>query len=704
MYFIFAVHNHQPVGNFDHVLENAYTLAYEPFIRILSEHPKLKFSFHTSGYLLDWLLKERPDYIELIKSMVMRGQVEIMGGGYYEPILAVIPREDRLGQIRLMSERIEELFGVRPRGLWLAERVWDPTIPKTLNEAGIEYVVVDDYHFIKSGLKGEDLFGYYITEDLGYPVKVFPGSERLRYLVPFKPVEQFVEFMRISKGMSGEEAATVYADDGEKFGIWPSTNKLVYKEGWLKRFIEKVEDNLGWIQPVTFSEYMENEGPLGRVYLPTTSYMEMGEWALPAEASFEYTTLRDKLASSEDGVRVKRFLQGGMWRNFFSKYTEANWMHKRMLGVSHAFKEAKGLDEEKEKKARRHLYMAQCNDAYWHGVFGGLYLPHLRTSVYENIIKAEAVVDGENVKPAVIKRDFDADTFDEILLSSKDLNVFVSPERGGTIVELDLRPAGVNFTNTLSRRFEGYHMKLKTYAAVHSAAAKSIHERVVAKEEGLERLLIFDTVERASLRDHFLKGDESLESFISSNYREQGDFYNGPYTPEVKNNGLSLTRRGTVGSSGIVVKKEIELSGNDAISIAYKVEAAGGTPPEGKLAVEFNLCLPGCNGPACSYEVSGRPPRRPTKVEEMGLGSTGEVSGVERVAVVDRYSGINVNFDFKKPVNFWRFPLETVSLSESGFERNYQGSCLVFLVPLVFDSKGVVEFYFDLRVESCRAE
>lgn len=700
MYFIFAVHNHQPVGNFDHVLEDAYARAYEPFLKVLYGHPELKFSLHTSGYLLDWLSKERPDYIELLRSMVSRGQVELMGGGYYEPVLAVIPRQDRLGQIRLMAERIEELFGVRPRGLWLAERVWDPTLPETLNEAGIEYVVVDDYHFIKAGLKGEDLNGYYTTEELGCPVKVFPGNRRLRYLIPYRPVEQFEEFMQERSASSLDGPLLVYADDGEKFGLWPGTDELVYKKGWLKRFVEKVEENIDRIRPVMFSEYMDQHGPRGRVYLPTTSYMEMGEWALPAEASIEYTALQDEFAVREDGARVKRFLQGGMWRNFFSKYPEANWMHKRMLGVSRAVNEAKGLDEEKGKKARRHLYMAQCNDAYWHGIFGGLYLPHLRTGVYENIIRAEAMVDGIGEKPAVIKSDFDVDTLDEILLRTEDLNVFLSPERGGTITEMDFRPAGVNLTNTLSRRFEGYHVKLKTSAAGSAGKAKSIHERFHAKEEGLEKLLIFDTVERASLRDHFLGGDETLKSFMNSKYREHGDFYNGPYEPTINKKGVVLTRRGSVDGKGVVVRKDVGLAGSDSLSVAYRVEAPGGERPDGKLAVQFNLCLPGCNGPACRYEVSGKPSEGFTKVTETGLGTTGEVSGVERVALVDGHANINVCFEFKRPVSLWRYPLETVSFSEGGFEKNYQGSCLVFLVPLDFDAEGVLEFSLSLRVET----
>ena len=184
-YFVFCIHNHQPVGNFEEVIEENYRRSYLPFLSALSRHPRVKLSLHTTGFLLDWMIKNHPEYVEMLRSMVDAGQVEIMGGGYYEPILSVIPERDRVRQITLFSDRIEKVFRTRPRGIWLAERVWEPTLPTTIKNAGLEYLVVDDYHVIKSGLTREELGGYYITEDLGNVIKIFPGSEALRYLIPF---------------------------------------------------------------------------------------------------------------------------------------------------------------------------------------------------------------------------------------------------------------------------------------------------------------------------------------------------------------------------------------------------------------------------------------------------------------------------------------------------------------------------------------
>ncbi|MCK5236807.1 MAG: hypothetical protein KAR06_07460, partial [Deltaproteobacteria bacterium] len=109
------------MGNFDHVIEDAYNRSYMPFLKAMSKSPEFKFTLHNSGFLLKWIEKNKPEYIELAKALVKRGQLEILGGGMYEPILSVLYERDALGQIELLSNYIEGLFGVRPKGVWLAE-------------------------------------------------------------------------------------------------------------------------------------------------------------------------------------------------------------------------------------------------------------------------------------------------------------------------------------------------------------------------------------------------------------------------------------------------------------------------------------------------------------------------------------------------------------------------------------------------------
>ncbi len=498
--FIMCIHNHQPVGNFDFVMEDAYEDSYYPFLQAISKYPSLKLSYHLTGYLLDWIEEHHPEFIELLRKMVGRGQVEMLGGGYYEPILSVIPERDRLGQLQMMSERIEALFGARPRGVWLAERVWEPTLPSTLNAAGIEYVVLDDYHFTRSGFEERELDGYYTTEDQGKIVKVFPGSERLRYLMPFKPAEHVTQYLECLAGDSLETMA-LYADDGEKFGVWPGTKKWVFDDEWLSDFLKGLSSIKKSVKSVTFSEYMGSFRSKGTVYLPTASYMEMGQWALPAKAAEELDSLMEDFEEARNAEHIKRFIHGGTWRNFFSKYPESNWMHKRMLMVSESLKEREAplaggvgfgtMDEASLLRARRFLYMAQSNDPFWHGIFGGLYMPHIRGAAYENILRAEQALEeaggSREAEPRATLKDIDADGEAEALLRSDELNLFIKPALGGVITEIDYKPAFINLSNTLTRRREAYHTRLLEEAGgVEGGGVESIHDVLTVKEEGLE--------------------------------------------------------------------------------------------------------------------------------------------------------------------------------------------------------------------------
>ncbi len=665
-YFVFSIHNHQPVGNFSHVIGNSFERAYRPFLERLAQRRNIRAVLHISGYLLDWIEKNKPSCIGLIRGMVERGQLELLGGGYYEPVLAVIPPEDRIAQIRLMTERLRTLFGTEPRGMWLAERVWDPTLPPYLKEAGMDYVVVDDHHFIKAGLKEKDVKGYYVTEDRGVPVRVFGGSERLRYLIPFEKVEALETYLK-----EGEEGLFVFADDGEKFGIWPGTERWVYEEGWLESFFDWLEANSGWLKTTTFSEYIEIAPPRGRIYLPPVSYMEMEEWALPAEASAEYARVRKEF---EDGGRedVLRFLQGGYWRNFLWKYPEADWMHKRMLLLSRRLNSMDAPPQE----ALRHLYMAQCNDAYWHGVFGGLYLQHLRFSVYENIIKAETLVEAvEGVSVEV--EDIDGDTEDEVVIKTPSVALFLSPQRGGSLIELDFRPKAVNLLNVLSRWQEGYHARVKSQRQqTDKSEVKSIHHEIKVKKGVHTEELVFDRERRLSLVDSFidetLKGSEYFCGKASSVERLGSE----PYLFEKMADGVRLERNTRWGR----LEKRVTVEGESTVRFCYllsKTETLG--IAHKRLAVEFNMCMPSGCGADSFYLVEGK---------KMSLSSSAELEGIDRFHIEDRGCGLRVGFSFSSPVAIWLHPVETVSLSESGLERNYQGSTVVLVLPVEYIVDG----------------
>ena len=325
---LLGVHAHQPVGNFTHVLDDAHVRCYGPFLQVMYHYPDFHFAMHVSGWLLDYMLQHYPQDLHLLKEMVRRGQAELFGAGYTEPVLAAIPSSDRVGQITQLSDYLHKHLEQRPQGAWLTERVWESTVVPALGDSGIQYVTVDDYHFMCTGKGAPELNGFYTTEEDGRRLDLFPISEPLRYRVPFSPAHEVVSYLESLADDSGQ-AAAVYFDDIEKFGIWPETYEWVYERGWLKDFIEGVL-NSPIINPMRYSDYHAQARTKGVVYLPTASYSEMNEWTLPVPAAHHYGDMVEREKHEGRWEVSKPFVRGGIWRNFFMRYPESNWMHKRM--------------------------------------------------------------------------------------------------------------------------------------------------------------------------------------------------------------------------------------------------------------------------------------------------------------------------------------------------------------------------------------
>ena len=444
---VFVVHAHQPVGNHEFVVKEAFNKAYLPFLKTALKYPQLRFGLHISGCLYDVAEQVCPQLFTIVEELLARSQVELITGGYYEPIMSLLPENDSMGQIRMHIEYLRRRFKAEPEGIWLAERVWEQQFVSIIAKNRLRYTLLDDNHLRWAGIIKEHITGYYITEYLGNTINVFPIDERLRYLIPFHDLEEVLGYL---KGFGDGDTLLTYGDDMEKFGLWGNSHRRVYKEGWLRRFCESLAENGDWLQLVLPQEALDGSEPEGKVSIPECSYRELTEWALLPDAYAEYRRANERLR--ESGMNLS--LIGAPFRNFLVKYPEASRMYGRMLEVSEMV--AKEDDEGKREKATLSLYKAQCNCAYWHGVFGGLHFSFLRDAVYRNLLEAEETVLGGVVD--IRKRDVELDGKADVRMDTLLLRVFV----GGcssNIFELDYNPRRLNLANTLSRRRENYHRR-----------------------------------------------------------------------------------------------------------------------------------------------------------------------------------------------------------------------------------------------------
>jgi 4-alpha-glucanotransferase len=685
-HLVLLVHAHQPCGNFGHVLEKSYANSYLPFIELLEKHPAVHAGLHYSGPLLTWIEENRPDYFTRLKTLVSAGQVELIGGGFYEPILVSIPPQDQFEQISRLAAYLEEHFGHHPTGAWIAERVWEPQLPSTLASAGVSYTLVDDIHFLAAGFEPGELFGPYIAEDRGQSVWLFPGQKALRYLIPFGTVQDVIAHLRDAAAVHPGGMAAM-GDDMEKFGVWPGTNAHCYTDGWLEKFFTALEENSSWLRVSSPGEFLLDHSPLGRADLPTASYSEMMEWVLPTRVRQRYHAVEQEFSARPE---VLSFLRGGCWRGFFRKYSESNLLHKKMLRVSARIaaapsRRSNSQASEELAHARDLLLRAQCNDAYWHGIFGGLYAPHLRTEIWRNLIRAESIADRLTpgaLVPRVELLDYDADGAHEHLFTATEYQALLKPTDGGTLAAFDFRPAAATLINSIQRRPEAYHARLRDAAkSAVPGNVSSIHEQTLVKEPGLERFLRYDRWPRHSFRVLLFDPARTQAEYETLDLQEDPGFAGGAY--HVKSSSAD----------------DAQLIRQDVLNIAAKGGAAAprlslakrftfGSAPNGcEVACEIGLKLdqPLPNPLAVGIEsiINFLAPSEPDRFFEAPKTPQNlRFSGVLRgplLRIEDGWQRVRIALHAPGAKEFWVAPIETVSESEEGFERVYQGSQILAL-------------------------
>lgn len=697
--FIFAIHNHQPIGNFSYIFEQAYQESYLPFLDVFEGYGKIKLALHTSGSLIEWLAEEHPEYLERVAALVRQHRIEIIGGPFFEPILAMLPSRDRIGQIEMFSNWLKKRVGAEVAGLWIPERVWEQNYVRDLAEAGMYYTILDDSHLKFAGIKESALTRYYLTEDDGKTINVFPGSEKLRYLIPFGQIEDIISYLaEISE--KDPQAVLVHADDGEKFGSWPETYRHVYEDKWLHRFFDVLSENSDWIITTTPSEAIASVPPLGKIYIPDGSYREMTEWVLEPDQQLAIDQLRNEMEHDSRWLIIKQFLHGGFWRNFKVRYPESDEMYCRMMSVSSRLHNTmvQGWSGADIDLARESLYRSQCNCGYWHGAFGGIYLPHLRNAVYQELIKSDNLIDiaterlGSWVESQTA--DFNFDGKNEVRLTNDQLNLLVVPHLGGMMYELDLKSITHNLLATLTRKPEAYHQKI----AQRYQFEKNENSKIIFKQEGLERRLQYDWYPRKSLIDLFYDYDTDFDAVRQSRVGQHGEFVQAEYDAVVrKKTGrvqILLSREAHAYGTVIRIDKGITLSeGSSVVEIAYRLS---NLPKDYRIhfAVEMNFAgMPGGSENRYFHSSGGH------KSQRFGNLSTSlDLTNGRELGLYDDWLGLDVRLKTSRPTDFYAFPIETVSQSVEGFELVHQSVAVQPHWRFVPEESGVwtVEMFLEL--------
>lgn len=702
---ILGNHNHQPVGNFDFVFESTYQKAYKPFLDMLEKYKDIKFNFHYTGSLLSWIEKNHSEHIEKLKNLAKEKRIEIQSGGFYEPIMPSIPDKDKDIQIKKLNNYIKDKFKVKAKGAWIAERVWEPTLVKNLAKNGIEYIMIDDSQFLTTGIDTKNIYGYFITDNENYKLNIFPISQELRYLIPFREAEKSIEYLKSIATEEGDRVVVLH-DDGEKYGDWPGTQKWVYEDKWLENFFEALSKEKDIIKTTTYSEYIKKYPPVSKIYIPNGSYEEMLTWVLPAKVQDEFHSKLEELKKSNENEIITRFMRGGFWRNYFSKYSESNRMNKRMIYASNIFdrfkfKRNKDKIKEDKESALDYLLQGQCNCPYWHGTFGGLYLNNLRHATYSNLIKSTSISEkniyGENY---FIKKniDFDMDGRDEVIISSeKETLIFHS--LGGSLIEWDLKKENpINLIDTLKRREEAYHISAmrNTNNDNQNEGHVSIHEIAKKVDEKISKYLVFDKNEKVFGVDHFLGKIPSAEEFQLLQYEENADFFESFYKIIEDKIDKDFAKvifkiKGRIDGKEINLIKKYIVNSKGGFLLEATFENKSGEEIEFVYALENNITL--LAGGEKDRYYTGEDKR----ISE-NLSETGEWTGKVFAMTDEAYIKIKILIEAEEETTFLYMPNYTISDAVDKLEMNYQNSTVVCLKKI--NLKPNEKKYYKIKVDT----
>jgi len=632
---LFGTHNSQPAGSDDYQFEKAYQEAYKPFLTVLYNYPQVRVVLHYSGILLEWLEKNHPEFLMLLNEMVKRKQVELLGGGFYDPILPMIPGSDRIGQIELLTTFIRKRFGKRPRGSWITRQIWEPSLVYMLNSSGMDYIFLEDTQFLEAGAEEKDLVAPCITEDQGKIINVFPISSEFHSLIPYERPEKVIQTI-IDYGAKRGTVVLSILESGENYGLRNKTGKICYQDGWFERFFSLLIENKN-IELMSPGAFLKNFIPENKLYFPCTVFTN----GMPVMKT------KENPRENPGKCAGKPF-----FRQILTQYPESNLLYSKMIYTNILVNQIRG-DKYRKKTAREELWRGQCNSAYGYILPGGIYNSKLRKAAYNALIEAEKITHEKGIFiPSVIAVDFDMDGRKEYLYQGNELNAYIH-EKGGILFELDYLPKSWNYLDSMSRYVE--------------------EEAKVASNGKL----VEDKYLRKSFIDHFFSKNESIENFDSMEYKEVGGFIHTFYSVEDfdrEKKRLKLKSENKVGSEEEEVEIELEKTysfNGDNIHVDYKLTNKGEKDFSSVFGIELNLAL-------ASKGLESQRIYNTTKQKSNELSADpNEVKDVRELTVHDIPNEVEIKLNIDKTTNVWILPVETVTPGESGLETTYQSTAFV---------------------------
>lgn len=411
-----------------------YKSIYENYLKpigsFLYAHQEIPFAFYFTGPQFDLIKQKNPEFIEILRKLYNRKQIELLGGGYYNPVFPLLFPLDRTGQIELLSSTIRKSLGKRPRGVVLCASAWDPSLVTSFETTGMEYVELDNSLIPKD----KNLFLPLIISDRGKALKVIPLNTEF---VPQQneSAENFIK--RIKSAVEKTSKTDSEYNESDKLVTIPMTKESMtffLKKDFLDSFINLI--NTKYSETIKLdlpANCLKNSESFVPAYIHAGISAEIAKWALEP---YKQTEIK-----ANSSVNIYDFMQ---------TYKRSQALYNRMIFVSLLVNQCKG-DKMRKKTAREYLWAAQTGDAYVCKSSGILVSSQERQNAYRKLTDAEKLVrECEEFNESVTSYDYNCDGFNEYLCRMDKFNACINP-RGGSIFELDVMKKSGNYADNMTR-------------------------------------------------------------------------------------------------------------------------------------------------------------------------------------------------------------------------------------------------------------
>jgi len=586
-------------------------------------HQNLRFNIVMPGYFLEAI---DPMLLLALREMHKKGSIEWLTTGYTEPFLSFSPQWLVRENLKSGINAFVEYSGSRPSGFVPAFSNWEPSYIDTLREATIQYAVLSRALLAP---QYRTRLGYWVTEFAGSSTVLFPVHSAVSPAFA-GAMEPWIE-QQFALDTNSYPPVKLLCIDFLCPIIARDTPEGLPQGGaaaGLKEAVRMLDKLLLSYQPIRFTEFLSSNPPLGLQYIPQSIVFKR-----------------------DDTDTEPNFL------NSLHSYDQVGIIQRKMMDVADNISSRK--ESRHHEPFKKTLFFVQDVNRYIPAKSNGFTLLKDRMWCYERLIDIEHELrERDDTSGGQIRiADFLRNGGKSIIMTNKNLAVYVDHKNGGHVFELDVRRRRCNVC-------AGYN--------------PSRHALPMVIEPGLSHTAFID---------HCIPNDTTAEEFRARRFTELGDFVGGGFEYKIKKTDsgikVALNRQGSVvqgeKTCPLSMEKVLGLEKeNPTLSFVYQLSNHSLTSYSFRLAVEITFSLPGIADNTAFLLVK--------KEKLAGLG--GQPVSLPQVSewhLADPACGVRIMCTLQKPLDLWCFP--AVALSEDGVPR--EGVTIVLSAPVSLDGSGV---------------